>query len=264
VIYAAFAVWIFAIVFAARGTVGFWTALVKPRYLAWALLPGTLVSELGYFLACLLTGAEFQGRKLVDGDDGKGPGGETRGGVPYLTPLLAGLLPMAACMGLIYLFSEGLDHPTFERFRQIGQLAPQALPDSGNAFWDFLRHQVDLLQAAWTSLTDSLDAWPWNSWKAWILQYLMICLTLRMAPSRRPMRPALAGAAVLAGLTAAVVALFSSQAKWLQAIWPVVSYTWATALLLLTVTLAAIGLVRLAMLLAGRTGGKPGKGKKES
>jgi len=249
VIYCAFAFWLFAIVFAARGALKLAGGMVGARVVDWIVLPGTLVAELTRYLACLLTGAEFHAGKLV----GEKQTAQTRGGgVPYLTALLTGLLPLAACMGLILLLSMGLDHPVFRSYYFARVEAPKDLPLKFDTIWALLASQVQLMRGVCKALGNTLDNWPWKNWQGWLFQYLMICLTLRMAPNNRPLRPALAGVAIVAGLTAAVVAALSEEAVWLENLWPLLSYTWATALLLLAMALAARGLLALIAVLAGK------------
>ena len=101
-IYVAFAFWLFALLFAARCIMTLWGQMVKPGVLAWILLPGTLATELAFYLASLISGAEFRLPKPGEkGDGGKGGLGVASGGVPYLTPLLTGLMPVLACLALI-------------------------------------------------------------------------------------------------------------------------------------------------------------------
>ncbi len=253
-IYVAFAFWLFAVIFAARCIVLLWGQMVKPRVLSWLLLPGTLATELAFYLASLLSGAEF---RLPTGgdksDDGKGGLGVASGGVPYLTPLLTGLMPVLVCLAGIVLVASRFGGTVFERFALTEAAAPMNLPLlTSNTVWDLLAGQIHLLQGAWGALTAAVADWPWNAPQAWLFQYVMICLILRMAPIRRPMRPVLAGTAVVAAVIAITVRILSVGGDWLYKIWPLLSYTWATALLLMGLTLAVRGSVALARIVMGR------------
>lgn len=245
-IYVAFAFWLFALIFAARCTMKLWAQMVKPKVLSWAVLPGTLTAELAFYLGSLLSGADFRPRKLLDDtEETKTEKKPASSGVPYLTPVLTGLMPVLACMSLILLLSVELGHPVFRHFYMEDVEAPIRLPVlTGESLWGLLGSQVELMENAWAALTDSLAKWPWQNPKAWIFQYLMICLIVRMAPTRRPMRPALVGTAVVA-LVIAGTAVVWTQGQWLHDIWPLLSYTWATALLLLAATLCIRGGVGL-------------------
>ncbi|NQU76192.1 MAG: hypothetical protein HQ546_07770 [Planctomycetes bacterium] len=253
-IYFMFAFWLFAIVFAARGALAMWGGIIKPKTVAWAILPGTLVAEMACALGCLLTGAQVRLRRLTDVPQDKPDKAlDAKNGIPYLTPLLTGLLPLVACIGLIGLLSAGLGRPVFADL-YMGQIdAPRDVPYLSNAtVWTMLNDQVWILDGHSRALTALLKGWPWQNWRAWLFEYLMICLVLCMAPIRRPLRPTLVAVAVVAFVGAAAVAIFSAEAMWLRRLWPLLSYTWATALLVLTVTLCVRGAVGLVRILLGK------------
>lgn len=252
-IYLAFAFWLFAIVLTARGILTLWAKLVKPRYLAIALIPGTLTAELGYLLGCLLSGAEVRVSHLFGKATGDGEESSSPKGVPYLTPVLTGMLPLAACIAMILLISTELGHPVFQSYRVNGVAAPKALPFvSGQSIWLFLEDQVHLLRDLWNALAATLNNYPWRNWKAWLFQYMLICLIVRMAPNGRPMRPALLGTAVVAGTAALGIAVGTGNAEALNSAWPLLSYVWASALGLLAMTLLIHGAFGLARMVRGR------------
>ncbi|NLF33178.1 MAG: hypothetical protein GX591_20115 [Planctomycetes bacterium] len=227
--------------------------MVKPRVLAWILLPGTLTTELAFYLASLLSGAEFRLPKSGEKADGKGGLGVASGGVPYLTPLLTGLMPVLACMALILVLVTRFGGAVFERFSLTQAAAPMNLPLlTSSTIWDVLIGQVHLLQGAWAAVTGVLADWPWNAPQAWLFQYLVVCLIVRMAPVRRPMRPVLFGTAVVAIVISLAVQILSVGGNWLYDIWPLLSYAWATALLLMALTLAVRGGVALTRIVMGK------------
>ncbi len=248
-IYCAFAIWLFAIVLAARGVLRLLAGMLKPRVVDWIVLPGTLASELARYLACLLTGGEFRSRKLVgdsDTDDA------APAGVPYLTPLLTGLLPLAACLGLTVLLNATFDSQVYRHYEASGRDAAKEFSASNECVWQILRNQVDLLEFVTAAAQAKLSQWPWQNWKGWLLMYLTACLVLRTAPASRPLRPTLLGMAIIAGLAAGVAAIFSENAQWLHSVWPLLSFTWSVALALLAATLCIRGLVALSLALTGR------------
>ncbi len=69
-IYATFSVWLVLTLFAGMGVYRLWTRLVKPTYVHWALLPGTIVSEMAFIFGCLITGGEVKRAKLIEGPGG--------------------------------------------------------------------------------------------------------------------------------------------------------------------------------------------------
>jgi len=76
VIYAAFTLWFFLILFVAIGVHRLWAGLVGARPVGWALLPGTLVAEMAYILGCLITGGEIRRANLFPTRGGPRGGGE--------------------------------------------------------------------------------------------------------------------------------------------------------------------------------------------
>jgi hypothetical protein len=66
------------------------------------------------------------------------------------------------------------------------------------------------------------------------------------------MRPVLIGTAVVAVAIIVTVKILSVGGHWLYAIWPMLSYAWATALLLMGLTLAVRGGVALARIVMGK------------
>lgn len=255
VLYLLFSAWLIATVLVARGALALLGSLVPIKYVSWALLPGTLLSELAYLLGCLVTGAQVRVGKLIDNGDGRGDKAdqaEARKGVPFLTPLLTGLLPVAVCLIAIFIVSDSLDHPVFTKFYLDGIDVPRYDNPTPDMVWDVLIDQVKLVRDSWRALSQTLRNWPWENWRGWLFEYLMICLVLRLAPARRPLRPVLLGAVVAAGIIAAAVAI-SGKTDWFKSdLWRLLSYTYATAGLLLFVALIVRGVVGLAKILAGK------------
>ena len=252
-IYCMFAFWLLAIVFAARGMLKLWGQMVKPKVVAWAVLPGTLVSEVLHMVACLLTGAEFRPRKLLESEDDPRPVSAEKGGMKYLTPLLTAMLPLIGCMALIVLAGAQLGGDVFEGADFEDVSVTSSIPYlSEGTIWTILENQVHVLDAQFSNLGNALWSWPWMNWRSWLFVYLMICLIARMAPNGRPLRPVLAGTVVIAAVTAAVVAVLSTDEGWLHSLWPILSFTWATAATLLALTLCIRGAIGLANVLRGR------------
>ena len=98
-IYAAFTLWLVLILFAGIGVYRLWTKLVKPAWVNWALLPGTVVSEMAYIFGCLITGGEIRRAKLMP--DGGGRKGNTDGEPATQVPIVDSATPRsrkdAAC-----------------------------------------------------------------------------------------------------------------------------------------------------------------------
>ncbi|MFP4052860.1 MAG: hypothetical protein ACLFV7_03250 [Phycisphaerae bacterium] len=253
-IYLALTVWLFAILFAGLGVYRLWAGLVKPKYVGWALLPGTLVCELAYILGCLITGGEVRRARLIPSGDSRGPrsADPTTEDTPKLKvigPVVASLLALLAGVSSILVVRWLLGEPVIETFvLHRGLLAipslPKELPGSWDGLWGLLAAQVDLLR-------HTFEFWPeleWTHWRVPLFVYLTTCLAVRLAPGGRDLRWSLLAAAVLAG-GIAVAALASDRfAGLMEDVWPLLTYLWALLLFLLAVTgliYAGVGIVNV-------------------
>ena len=131
---------------------------------------------------------------------------------------------------------------------QLGeQPVADVLPTTLAGFWQLLRDQITLLE---TAVAAAISA-DWSRWEVWLFVYLVICLTVRMAPFPGTLRGSL-GATVVLGLLAALVASLADIGRSsFQAGWTVLTLSVATLLFLLLASLLIRGGVSLAKLLAG-------------
>lgn len=244
-LYATMTFWLMLTVLAAWGVLRLWSQLVRPRVINIVLLPGTLVAHLGHFLGLLVTGATVDGAgSQADAPDESGGGGTARSRIPVLGPMLIGVLPLLACGGALVLVARSLGARGSGGFWQ--ERLPDALPTSLHGVWQLLRHQITMME----HLVDvAVGAFP-GTWRLWLFLYLLICLTVRMAPFRGQMRGALSAILAL-GLVAAVVGLVSDALpSYIHAGWTLLSLTVPTVLLLLTISALVRGAVGLSRLVA--------------
>ena len=261
-IYLSFIVWLILIIFVGAGTFRLWVALVKPAYVNWALLPGTVVSEMAYIFGCLITGGEIRRAKLIDspkGPKGDGPakaegggksasGTDASGGLKIVGPIVASLLAIVACAAAILAVGAYLGEPVTRHF---DAALPKDLPDTWSGFWTAVKDQVDLLRKtceAWTEL-------DWANWRVPVFVYAAICLSLRLAPARRDLRSTLAAVVVIAAALALAGAVSERFKGLMQDLWPLLTYVWASLLFLLFVTLIVRGVAGLVRALAGKKAG---------
>jgi len=260
VIYAALSVYLLGILFAAMGVYRLWAGMVRPRWVNWALLPGTVVSEMAYIFGCLITGGEIRRAKLMGAGGGGARGGKSAGAseaeptteaepkLRSVGPIVAALMSILACGAGIVIAHAVLGEPVIEQFaaggdtpRLTGQL--KALPKSTGQLWDQIYCQVDLLHRmaqTWTELN-------WLNWPVPLFVYLATCLTIRLAPVRRSLRASLAAVVVAAGIIALIGAIWKRFDGLVDDIWPLVMYVWSSLLFLLAVSLVirgGVGLVR--------------------
>ena len=256
-IYAAFAVWLFLALFVGAGIFRLWTSLLPPRWVNIALLPGTAVSELAYIFGCLITGGEVRRAKLMDGGGGGGKGkskgeggdgGPTSDASPGLKGLglvLASLLAIAACGAGILLVHSLLGEPVMQEFN--ARLL-QDVPTDWSDFWSHLDQQVSLVRATAETYGDL----SWLDWRVPLFVYLALCLSIQLAPVRRPMRPTLAAVVLIAALIALIGVLSSRFRGLIDDVWPLLTYVWSSLLLVLSVTLVVRGIVGLVNILRGK------------
>ena len=281
-IYAAFTVWLFLSIFIAMGVYSLWTRLVPRVYVTWALLPGTIVSEMAYIFGCLITGGEIRRAKLMPGGEGKGGGSdvgtEANPRLRTIGPIVAAMICIVACAAsilaayrtlgapVIWQFEYAVKMPAKPSAKDADYLAaprnenrgnrialPAELPTTTEAFWDQMDMQVRLLRRmCWT--WGSLE---WLNWRVALFVYLAACLSVRMAPAGRPFRATLAAAIVVAAVIALVGAISDQFTNLVRDLWPLLTYVYTNLLFLLAATLLLHGLLALIRSLAG--GKKTGK-----
>jgi len=88
----------------------------------------------------------------------------------------------------------------------------------------------------------------WWSWQTWVFVYLVICLTVRIAPSPGNLRGALSAVVVLGIVAAIISTLLDVAPTYIQNSWAILNLTVAVLLLLLSLSLlirGGFGLVKL-------------------
>lgn len=244
-LYAALTFWMLYIVLCAAGVLRLWSDMVRPRYVNIALLPGTLVAQMGYLLGLLVTGARTSDVSLLGSDASAEPdqpaAPTTR--IPILGPVIVGLLPLLLCGGGIVLAVRWKGAASV-RHMFAGEAA-RALPTSMAAFWALLRNLVDLMESTLSGILQGNLA----DWRTWVFLYVLVCLTVRMAPARGNMRGALIAIVVLGGLSALAGVIFATPRAWIADGWPILSLSVAILSLLLLVSLLARGIAALVRVL---------------
>ena len=260
VIYIALTFWLFLVLFAGTAVYRMLGRFGKARWVDWALLPGTIVSEMAYIFGCLITGAEIRHAKLISSESKTGtttaPATEATPKLKVVGPIIAALVAIVACMAAIVIVHSLLGDPVIGQFAPALEqplqtshaMLPQALPTSWAGFWDSLRGQVDLLERTCTTWGGA----TWFNWRVPLFVYLAICLAIRLAPVSRPVRPTL-GAAVVVSVLIALIGLVSANFQHvISDIWPLLTYVWASLLVVLTLVLLAHGAVYLTGVLSGK------------
>jgi len=240
--YAMMTFWMLVIVFTALGVHHLWSSLLQPKVVNSILLPGTLVAQLGHVFGLLVTGGTVNNTSLIKDDESGEPqtGKDTKTRLPIIGTIIIALLPMAGCAVAIYLVARflgteilaGMNGPTVDHI---------AIPTSMTMLFAMLRQTVDLVEhlvaVVWANnLTD---------WRTLLFLYLVVCLTVRMAPLTGNIRGAL-GAIFIFGILAFLVSkiLHSIEGPF-QSAWPLISFCAAVLLFLLLLSLLVKGTIGL-------------------
>ena len=259
-IYAAFTFWMLLMFFAGTGVYRLWTKLANPAWVNWALLPGTVVSQMAYIFGSLITGGEIRRAKLIAGGGSKTgsqdsqPATQPHACLKRVGPVVAAMFSIAACAAAILVAHWLLGKPVMKEFLTGGSspapaTLPQELPTSWNALWDQVSRQVMLLRR----MCETLGRVNWLSWPVPLFIYLSACLTIRLFPAGRPYRPTLAASAAIAATIALVGLIWRQLSGLMQSLWPLLTYLWASVMFLLVVTLLLLGVAWLIRALAGKT-----------
>jgi hypothetical protein len=238
--------WLLVAVLAAWGVHQLWSGLVKPRTVNSILLPGTLVAQLGHVAGLLVTGATVTNTTLYKDDESGEPEmtQDPKPRIPVFGPIIIGMLPLVSCAVAIFLVTRYLGGNMVAE--ATGTTVAHTLPMTLAGFWELLRDQITLMESA---LGAALAA-DWGQWQVWLFVYLVICLTVRMAPFPGTLRGSL-GAAIVLGLLAALAAsLLQSRATVLESFWVVLTLSVGTLMVLLMASVLVRGGVGLFKLLA--------------
>lgn len=245
-LYAAMTFWLLVIVFVAWGVYQLWSSMVKPKVVNTILLPATLLAQLGRILGTLVTGGTVNQTTLMKDDDAGEPeiDRQPRSKIPVVGPILVAMLPLAACAIGVYWTTKALGGDVLSGIA--GQAVSQSLPMSPAAFWTMLRDTITLMER----LVQAMLQTDLVHWKTIGFLYLVICLTVRMAPFRDNIRGSL-GAIILAGLLIAVIGSAApGTVAAVRGTWTVLSFSVGMLMFLLMISLTVRGLVGLVKVLA--------------
>ncbi len=247
-LYVAVTFWLLVCMLTAWGVHRSWCAIIPVRAVNVVLLPGTLIALLGHVLGLLVTGATVTSATLYK-DDGSGEPEATtepKPRIPVIGPILIGMLPLLACGMAIFAAARYLGGEFRDRL-PTNVVGPN-LPTTLAGVFDLLRGQLNLVE----SLVAALRAADFGNWKTAFFVYLLLCLTIRMAPFKGTMRGALVAVILLGAGAAAVTTLFDVADPRIQSAWSILNLTVAALLLLLYATLLVRGFVGLVQVFRTR------------
>jgi hypothetical protein len=244
-IYVTASLWLMIAVLAAWAVYHIWSGIAKPRLVNAVLLPGTLVAQLGHVLALLITGATVNKTALMEDNEDGAPVTEPnpRPKIPIIGPIIVGLLPLLAVGAALYLAVLRLGLPVMEKMPQ--NLISTELPGSVAAFWEQLRALISLAEGTLNAVRHADGV----HWKIAIFVYLMLCLTVRMAPLPGNVRGHV-GAIVTIGIVGCLAGTaVDNLADIIRQAWPILSLTVGWLLLLLMFTLVVRGALSSARMI---------------
>ena len=236
-LYATMTFWMLVIVFLAHGIYTLWTNLAKPRVINTVLLPGTLIAQLGHIVGLLITGGTVQDTTLIKDNKTAEPTTtpDPQPKIPVVGPIVVAMLPLLSCGFFVHLVLQtlGANIQTTAGEFLVRETLPKNLPE----FWDLLRHTITVVEHITAAILNS----NFHQWETWAFVYLIICLTVRMAPLPGSQRGAI-GAILVLGALAAVIGLATQipQEK-IHQVWNLLSFSVAVLLFLMIVTLVVYG-----------------------
>lgn len=243
-LYVAAAIWLTVVVLLAWAIRSLWANMVSARVVNVVTLPGTIVARFGYVLALLITGTAAGHVSLIDdtpAEDEKTPTDEPH--LPFFGMMLVGLLPMLAVSVSLYFLIREFGGPLVERVRP--ERLESELPVSLPAFWEQLRQLVTLAEDTFNAIRH-LD---WSIGPNVLFVYLLICLSLRMAPIPRHLDGHLAAIVATALAAALVGSAVPSVSQAVAGVWPGLALVTGCLLCLLMISLSIRGLVEVGQVI---------------
>ncbi len=248
-LYAAMIFWLLILVFAAYGTYQLWAGLVKPKVLNAVLLPGTLIAQSGRLVGLLITGGSINDTSVMSDSQSEksSKSKSSKPKIPVLGPVLIALLPILACGFSLHVVVMTIGQEVM--ITPEHSAADATLPLTFNSLWELLRSCISVAE----QVTGTVFSSDFRNWQSWLFAYLIICLTVRMAPTPGTHRGAI-GAVFLIGITLILISRISHTPEdTLQSVWNLLNFSVGSLLCLLMLTLMVRGGVGLFRILTNQT-----------
>ncbi len=251
-LYVAMTFWLLVCVLTAWGVHRLWCGILPVKVFNTLLLPGTLIALLGHILGLLVTGATVNTATLYkDGSGDPETTTDPKPRIPVIGPVIIGMLPLLACGTAIFFVVQYLGGPILGRLPS--NFVRLELPTTLSGIFDLLRGQISLVE----SLVAAVRAVDFHEWKSGVFVYLLVCLTIRMAPFEGTLRGALVAIVVLGLGTAGVTSMLEVADPRVQTGQSILTLTVAALLFLLFTSLLIRGAVGLVQLLRQPAASRP-------
>ncbi|MEK6643132.1 MAG: hypothetical protein AABZ08_04430 [Planctomycetota bacterium] len=233
-------IWLAVAILLAWGVLSIWSGMTQPKTLNVALLPGTLAASLGRIVALLITGATLPEPQKNTPGKPPSPAPEPQPKMKVVGPILVALIPMLLLGGMLYVVVARLGGPVVSHVP--ADPLPKELPITLAAFWSQIRGLVTLCEKT----LDAVLAAEASPYRVALFVYLMICLTVRLAPGPGNLKghllavAAMGGAAILGGTLTPLI-----EEK-VVALWPLLCLVVAWLMLLLFGSLIAKAVITSA------------------
>lgn len=234
-LYAAMVFWLSVSVFVAYAIYQIWAGLLKPKVLNFVLFPGTVVAQAAHVLGLLLAGGTLNNvalfRKDEKGRPTKRQDIETR--IPVFGPIVVAALPIVACAFSIFMVVDTIGADVMLMLQPESTVS--ALPMTFGSVWELLRGSITLVE----QITREFLNIDFNQWRTWLFMYLLVCLTVRLAPLPGMQRASI-GAVVVLGIAAALIIVsMQMPEERVQSMWKIANLSVGTLFALLGVSLVA-------------------------
>lgn len=230
-IYASACLWFMVTVLTAWGVHRIWCGMLRARALDVILLPGTFVAYIGRTVGLLLTGAALH--EPADKDAGAPDVPDYVPRISFFGPLVVGLLPTLAVGSALYVLLTQFAGGVVKGVP--GETVAVNLPLSLSLFWEQLRGLVTLAEKT----LEAVRRTDMETTRLAALVYLMICLTVKLAPHPGNVHGHFGAIAGVLGIMALAGTLSAGPEDFLHRIWPILAVSLGWLLILLILSLMA-------------------------
>ena len=256
-VYISLIFWMFLLSVTSIGLYRLWTKLVGGKIVDILMLPATIISELLYSLGRIMTGRPAYGGLISPNSPAEDACRHAISGrrgffVSMLSSFFAisGVVIVITCM-LCWLDS-GLVSEMFH-IKNLQKTLPVSFEMSFSGFWSMVGDNVKLLD----HLCNAIFSIEWTDWRTPVFVYGIFTFSVRIIPARHDPKASIIVVLIMGGLFITSAAMFEGVKDLLARemvggiikesgnLWYALTLVWIILLLLLCVTLFAMGVKNL-------------------